>query len=117
MRHARVQDERGFAIVVALVIMALMLGLGIAALGMVDSDSSRTREQRVRESTLQLDEGVLYAQSLVMSTKWPSALNPYPASCTSAGAVDARCPNPATLAGSAAGANFATSTSATAQPG
>ena len=107
MRHASVQDERGFAIVVAMVLMALMLGLGIAALGMVDSDSSRTREQRVRESTLQLDEGVLYAQSLVMSTKWPSALNPYPATCTSAGAADPRCPSAATLAGSAAGANFA----------
>ena len=106
MRHATLQDERGFAMVVAIVLMALMLGLGIAALGLADSESSRTREQRVRESTLQLDEGVLYAQSLVLSTKWPSALNPYPARCSSAGAVDARCPNAATLAGSSSGANF-----------
>jgi hypothetical protein len=107
MRHATLQDERGFAMIVAIVLMALMLGLGIAALGLVDSESNRTREQRVRESTLQLDEGVLYAQSLVLSTKWASALNPYPSKCTSGGAADARCPNAATLAGSAGGANFA----------
>lgn len=106
MRLSTLQEERGFAMVVAIVLMALMLGLGIAALGLADSESSRTREQRVRESSLQLDEGVLYAQSLVMSTKWPSALNPYPAACSSAGALDARCPNAATLAG-ASGTNFA----------
>ena len=107
MRNATLQDERGFAMVVAIVLMGLMLGLGIAALGLVDSESGRTREQRVRESSLQLDEGVLYAQSLVMSTKWPSALNPYPTTCTSAGPVDTRCPSAATLAGSAGAANFA----------
>ena len=106
MRKATVQNESGFAMVVAIVLMGLMLGLGIATLGLVDSESGRTREQRVRESTLQLDEGVLYAQSLVMSTKWPSEVNPYPTSCTSAGALDSRCPNAATLAGAAAGANF-----------
>jgi Tfp pilus assembly protein PilX len=101
--HAR--EESGFALVVAIVLMALMLAMGIAALGLVDSDSGRTREQRVRESALQLDEGVLYAQSLVLSTKWPNASNPYPPTCTSGGASDTRCPTAANLAGSS-GTNF-----------
>ena len=40
---------------------------------MIDTGTQRTREQRERESALNVDEGVLYAQSLVMQTAWPSA--------------------------------------------
>ena len=100
--HAR--EEGGFAMIVAIVLMTLMLGLGIAALGLTDTEAKRTGEQRIRESALQLDEGVLYAQSLVLSTKWANANNPYPSSCTSAVAND-KCPSAANLAG-AAGTNF-----------
>jgi hypothetical protein len=101
--HAR--QESGFAMVTAIVLMALMLALGIAALGLTDAESGRTREQRVRESALQLDEGVLYAQSLVLSTKWANAGNPYPPSCTSGGATSDMCPSAGNLAG-ASGSNF-----------
>ena len=103
LSHAR--EESGFAMVVAIVLMALMLGLGIAALGLTDTESHRSREQRERESALQLDEGVLYAQTLVLSTKWPNVDNAYPSSCTSAGAASDKCPSAANLAG-VAGTNF-----------
>jgi Tfp pilus assembly protein PilX len=106
MTFPTLKEERGFAMVTAIVLMALMFGLGLAALRAVESNSHRSREQRVRESTLALDEGVLYAQSLVLATKWANALNPYPATCTSGGAASDKCPNAATLAGSA-NANFA----------
>ena len=98
MRISTIKDERGFAMVTAIVLMALMFGMGLVALRAADSNSHRTREQRVRESTLALDEGVLYAQSLVLATKWPNAVNPYPASCIS-GTVSDKCPNAATLGG------------------
>jgi Tfp pilus assembly protein PilX len=106
MTFPTLKEERGFAMVTAIVLMALMFGLGLAALRAVESNSHRSREQRVRESTLALDEGVLYAQSLVLATKWANALNPYPATCESGGAASDKCPNAATLAGSA-NANFA----------
>jgi hypothetical protein len=105
MNLTHLEDQRGFAMVTAIVLMALMLGLGIAALGLTDSESGRTREQRVRESAFQLDEGVLYAQSLVLSNTWASAAAPYPASCTSGGAASDMCPSAANLAG-ASGSNF-----------
>ena len=105
MKLAHARDESGIALVVAIVLMALMLGLGIAALGLTDSESNRTREQRVRESAFQLDEGVLYAQSLVLATSWANAANPYPASCVSGGAASNKCPSAANLAG-AGGSNF-----------
>jgi len=106
MTISTLKDERGFAMVTAIVLMALMFGLGLVALNATEKNSNRTREQRVRESSLALDEGVLYAQSLVLATKWANALNPYPATCTSGGTASDKCPSAATLAGSA-NANFA----------
>jgi Tfp pilus assembly protein PilX len=106
MTLSTLKQERGFAMVTAIVLMALMFGLGLVALHAAENNSHRSREQRVRESSLALDEGVLYAQSLVLATKWANALNPYPATCTSGGAASDKCPNAATLAGSA-NANFA----------
>jgi Tfp pilus assembly protein PilX len=106
MTVARFKQERGFAMVTAIVLLSLMFGLGLVALRATETNSHRSREQRVRESSLSLDEGVLYAQSLVLATKWANALNPYPATCTSGGAASDKCPNAATLAGSAT-ANFA----------
>jgi Tfp pilus assembly protein PilX len=106
MTTSNLKDERGFAMVTAVVLMALMLSMGIVALRMADTNAHRSREQRVRESSLALDEGVLAAQSLVLATKWANAQSQYPASCTSGGAASDKCPNAATLAGSA-NANFA----------
>jgi Tfp pilus assembly protein PilX len=106
MTLSNLKQERGFAMVTAIVLMALMFGMGLVALRAAETNSHRSREQRVRESSLALDEGVLYAQSLVLSTNWANALNPYPATCTSGGTASAACPNAATLAGSA-NANFA----------
>jgi hypothetical protein len=104
----RLADEQGYIIVTALVLSTLMVAIGLALAGLIDYGTERTREDRQRESALMLDEGVLYAQSLVMQTAWPtsplldSASRPqyYPAQCTStvASGQDFRCPNPATLA-------------------
>jgi Tfp pilus assembly protein PilX len=105
MTISTIKQERGFAMVTAIVLMALMLGMGLMALRMADTNSNRSREQRERESALAVDEGVLYAQSLVLATQWANALNPYPATCTSGGAASTKCPSAATLAGSA-NANF-----------
>ena len=58
----------------------------------------RTGEQRVRESSLTLDEGVLYAQSFVLATTGPTRANPVPAVVHLGGAVSDKCPNAATLA-------------------
>jgi hypothetical protein len=115
----RIADEQGWVLVSAIVLTLIMLSIGLVAAAMIDNGTRRTREQRERESALNVDEGVLYAQSLVMQTAWPSAAkndpttgNPqfYPGICTSAGAADRRCPNAASLvaaAGSPGSAVFA----------
>ena len=89
----RIADEQGWVLVSATILTLLMLSIALVAAGMIDNGTSRTREQRERESALNVDEGVLYAQSLVMQTAWPSAATTdavtgpryYPGTCTSAG--------------------------------
>jgi Tfp pilus assembly protein PilX len=102
----RLTDERGWVLVTATILTTVMLAFGLVAAGLMDGDTRRTREQRERETALNLDEGVLYAQSLVLATRWPSSGGTdvdtgqpqfYPASCTETG-TDKRCPNPQTLA-------------------
>ena len=107
----RLSDERGSALVTAIVLTMLMLSIGLSVVALGDSNTDRVREQRERESSLNLDEGVLFAQGFVLANHWPSAEQPYPSNCTSAGAATVaaaeRCPNPATLASAQGGTNFA----------
>src|SRR5215218_4442126 len=103
----RLADEQGWVLVSATILTLLMLAIALVAAGLIDNGTRRTREQRERESALNVDEGVLYAQSLVMQTSWPSSPNVdpttlrkqyYPATCTSSAATpDPRCPNPQSL--------------------
>lgn len=116
--NASLADEGGWVMVSAIVLTMIMLSIAMVAASMIDTGTHRTREQRERESALNVDEGVLYAQSLVMQSDWPSGSgsNPitgkamyYPVVCTSTQATpNAQCPNPQTLAA----ANSASPTSA-----
>lgn len=107
MTPARLRDERGWVLVTATVLMTIMLSIGLTAVALIDSDTHRTRESREYESALNLDEGVLYAQSLVLAQRWPTAAAPALALCTNETATtDNRCPSAANLAGSGGSANF-----------
>ena len=92
----RLADEQGWVLVSATILTLLMLSIGLVTAGLIDNGSRRTREQRERESALNVDEGVLSAQTLVMQTVWPSSANNdpvtgrpmyYPTVCTSSSAA------------------------------
>lgn len=112
-------EERGWALVIAVVVMSLMLGLGLVALSIADTQTQKSRQERERESSLNLAEGVLYAQSFILSAPssaagasegWPSRSDRAYAVCTQA-TGGLQCPNDATLANvantSSAPASFA----------
>ena len=116
MRRRLIEDEGGWVLVTATVLLAVMLSIGLAAMQLVSSDSHRTREQRETESSLNVDEGVLYAQSMVLAQNWPSVAN-HPnvvsycdsqtaGSTSPVTAAQLACPNPSNLAGSSGGATF-----------
>ena len=85
MTTQNLHDEDGWTLVTAIVLMAVMLGMGLAAIAMSDNQQKQTRVERERESQLNLTEGVLSAQIFALSRRWPaSALSPYPPVCTEA---------------------------------
>lgn len=108
----KTRDEGGWVLITAAILMGVMLSIGLVALRLVDSDSHRSANARESESALNVDEGVLYAQSLILAQNWPSAAN-HPdvvTACNSATATQSTfvkaCPNPANLAGTGSSANF-----------
>lgn len=99
IRSAR--DEEGWAVVVAIVLMTIMLGVGLATLAVVDNQQKQSGNERQRESGLNLNEGVLYAQALVLAQQWPrnlAASPAFPATCSSGAPTTPQCPDRDTLA-------------------
>lgn len=109
---SRLRTDDGSVLVISLSLLAIMLTIGLASYALSDTGQQRAREQRERESALNLAEAVLYSQGFALATIWPGNAAggaAMPTTCTSA-AVVAYCPDPRTLAASdAAGgqsANF-----------
>jgi len=100
MTRHHLHREDGSVLVIAIVLMTVMLGLGLASYSFVDVGQKRAKEQRARETSLNLTEGVLYSQGFALAQTWPgsaAAGATIPTSCSSA-SVQAYCPDPNTLA-------------------
>ena len=108
----RLRNESGWAVVTAIMVTLVMLGVGLAALAVVDNQQKQSGNERIRESAFNLDEGAVYAQGVLLTLNWPAFGNPYPASCTSASVGSTYCPNRDNLAAATSAnpslANFAT---------
>lgn len=68
----RMKREDGWVIVVAMAVMALILLVGLATLKYVDSQSGQSGRERVRESSFNFAEGLLYAQAATLRSNWPT---------------------------------------------
>jgi len=93
------RDERGSALVIAIISMSLMLMLGLAALAMTDQQTKQSGVERVRESSFNLAEGALQQQSFLLGGKgWPKAsTDELPVACTPVASANSRCPTPTAL--------------------
>jgi Tfp pilus assembly protein PilX len=112
---SRMRDQEGSVLVIAVLVTAMMVMVGLATFSLVDAQTRESGTERVRESSLNLNEGVIYAQGFAMasSNQWPgTAATAMPASCTSAAATTPKCPDRDTLAkassSNASLANFVT---------
>jgi hypothetical protein len=90
----RLMREEGDILVIAVVMVSLMLVVGAAAMATVDTQTDVSKRDRQHESTFNLVEGVLNAQTFVLGrTGTGTVANQFPAACTSA-VTAARCPDP-----------------------
>ena len=99
---ARGRDEQGFALVSAIMLLTVLLGLGFALLTFTDQQQHAAVYESSGEQAYALAEGALNAQIFQLSTRWPTARNPwtgYPGYCNAAiGATTTGCPTPSNLA-------------------
>lgn len=90
---ARLKREDGNVLVIAVTMMALMLGLGSAALSTVDTQTDVVLKERRHESSFNLAEGVLNAQTFVLARRGTgSATAQFPAWCDAA-STSTLCPD------------------------
>jgi len=102
--HLRRSD--GYAVPIAIILMVIMLGFGVAALGFVDSETNSSRRERTHETRLNLTEGVVAAQIFQLSRGWPTdSSKAATVPCTET-ATDARCPRPAQVLAQFSGVDF-----------
>jgi Tfp pilus assembly protein PilX len=97
MRRAR--DEQGFALVTAIMLASVMLGLGLALVGFGDVQQRAAGRQQASEEAFDIAEAALNAQVGELSRAWPSkAAQAYPERCTAATSTATNgCPDPAGL--------------------
>jgi hypothetical protein len=92
----RLRSESGIALVVALMMCLLMLGIGLALLSYVDQQSTQSGTERVKESSLTLAEGVLNAETNILPAHWPGSAASAFAPCTQS-STSTSCPDPGNL--------------------
>jgi hypothetical protein len=107
-------DEGGWALVTAMILMAVMLATGVAMASFTDTQTQMSGKMRTRETAFNLAEAALNAQVFALASEWPGpgyngtspstqrsvwspatpTGRPY-APCTqdNTAALDVRCPN------------------------
>src|SRR3954454_8288658 len=70
-RLNRIKEENGFVLATAIVVMAFMVLVGLALLKVVDTQSKESGRERVRETSFNVAEGLLYAEAAVLQNNWP----------------------------------------------
>jgi hypothetical protein len=98
---SRWRSQEGFALVTAIVLMTVMLGIGLATAAMIDTQAKESTVTRQRDTAFNLAEAALNAQVYGLSLRWPGfgygaapAYGSY--TCSSGGAEPVLGPAPTT---------------------
>ena len=68
----RPSDERGNVIVTAMLLLAIMMGIGFSVAAQVDTQTGHSRTERERESSFNLAEAALSAQTFILGRRGTS---------------------------------------------
>jgi hypothetical protein len=67
------RNERGSALITAVLVVAMMTGLGTAMISVVDTQTAQTRVQRSSDATYNLAEATLNAEAFLLGRNWPQS--------------------------------------------
>jgi Tfp pilus assembly protein PilX len=92
MRSARNDD--GFALATAVMLLAVMMGLGLGLLLLTDNQQRASAREQASESSFNVAEGALNAQVGQLARSWPGKKElALPSKCTSASLAESGCPS------------------------
>ena len=91
----RVQEESGFALVMAILLMAVAILIGLAVMARADNQTQMSADERTKESSFQLAEAAMNAQALQLSRSWPTTDRP---TCNPT-STDTTCPQTSAVTG------------------
>jgi hypothetical protein len=85
--NKKLDNERGNVLVTAILLMSVMLSVGLALASTVDTQTTQSRKERERESSFNLAEASLSAQTFILGRKGTGTQSrPYPAAgCPASG--------------------------------
>jgi type II secretory pathway pseudopilin PulG len=99
----RLRNEQGSAMMMAVIILFIILGMGTALIMTASSQKQTVNNQQNEESAFWMAEGALDAQIYALSVQWPTAGDApspstpgtlgYPTSCNAANAGTSYCPS------------------------
>jgi hypothetical protein len=94
----KLAEDRGNVLVTAILLMSVMLSVGIAVASTVDTQTHQSRKERERESTFNLAEAALSAQTFILGRRGTGTVsNPYPSVGCPSVVNDYFCPSTDTL--------------------
>jgi Tfp pilus assembly protein PilX len=82
-------DESGSALVAAIIILVIILGLGMAVLSLADVQTHQTGNEAWGEATYNIAEGALDAEANLLEQSWPAAAT---SACNQSSASSTFCP-------------------------
>jgi Tfp pilus assembly protein PilX len=95
----RARDDEGFAVVAAVVLLTVIMGLGMGLLLFTDNQQKASAREQASEAAFNVAEAALNAEVGQLSRKWPQTEIEMPTSCTSSSANSETngCPSPTDL--------------------
>ena len=101
------RSERGSALVSALVLLGIMIGLGLAVYAAADTQDAQSGQERKREAAFGLAEATINAQIFQLTRAFPgTATGAYPATCNPTSGTTTNCPAASTLQGTQQAVDF-----------
>lgn len=92
----RLRDESGIALMGAMFILIILMGIGLALISVTDTQSNVSGTEHVKESGFNLAEAALNAEALQLGRMWP-ANGAATVTCTSSTGTNTYCLQPSTI--------------------
>src|SRR5437763_3949054 len=88
----RLRSESGFALLGAMLVLIIMMGIGLAIASLNDTQQNLSGKEHVQESSFDLAEAALNGSALQLGRTWPTSASPATVDCDPTTSGTSYCP-------------------------